>query len=93
MGLIEQAREAWREALRLNPAYSLEHRRNVFSYKDPADFDSVVEDFEKPVSSNSGEFPPLASSQTAQNCQCVECGQERSLSRTALDSLPSSRSS
>ncbi len=29
IGLIEEAREAWREALRVNPGYSLERRRKV----------------------------------------------------------------
>jgi hypothetical protein len=29
MGLIKEAREAWREALGINPAYSLEQRRKV----------------------------------------------------------------
>lgn len=38
-----QAREAWRKALRLNPAYSLEHRRNVLPCKNLADSDLVVE--------------------------------------------------
>jgi hypothetical protein len=38
-----QAREAWRKALRLNPAYSLEHRRNVLPCKNLADSDLVIE--------------------------------------------------
>jgi len=29
MGLVEEARAAWREALRVNPNYSLERRREV----------------------------------------------------------------
>ena len=47
MGLVEEAREAWREALRVNPAYSLEQRRNVLPYKNPADFEKVVEGLRK----------------------------------------------
>ena len=43
MGLIEEAREAWREALRVNPAYSLEHRRKVLPYKNPEDFEKVID--------------------------------------------------
>ena len=42
MGLVEEAREAWRGALAVNPAYSLEQRRQVLPYKDPADFDRIV---------------------------------------------------
>ncbi len=43
MGQIDEAREAWREALRVNPAFSLEHRRSVLRYKNPDDFERVVE--------------------------------------------------
>ncbi|HZZ23821.1 MAG TPA: adenylate/guanylate cyclase domain-containing protein [Roseiarcus sp.] len=42
MGQFESAREAWREALHVNPAYSLEHRRKVLPYKNPEDFELVV---------------------------------------------------
>jgi TolB-like protein/class 3 adenylate cyclase/Tfp pilus assembly protein PilF len=42
MDLIEEAREAWREALRVNPAYSLEQRRKVLPYKNPEDFERIV---------------------------------------------------
>jgi adenylate cyclase len=47
MGLVEEAREAWREALRVNPAYSLEQRRKVLPYKNPNDFERVVEGLQK----------------------------------------------
>ena len=47
MGRIEEAREVWREALRVNPAYSLEHRRKVLPYKNPEDFEKVVEGLRK----------------------------------------------
>ena len=47
MGLVEEAREAWREALRVNPAFSLEHRRKVLPYKNPADFERIVEGLRK----------------------------------------------
>jgi adenylate cyclase len=47
MGQFEEAREAWREALRVNPAYSLEHRRKVLPYKNPENFERVVEGLRK----------------------------------------------
>jgi adenylate cyclase len=47
MGLIDQAREAWREALRVSPAYSLEHRRKVLPYNNPADFEHFLEGLRK----------------------------------------------
>jgi adenylate cyclase len=47
MGLVDDAREAWREALSINPAYSLEQRRNVMPYKNPADFERIVEGLRK----------------------------------------------
>jgi tetratricopeptide (TPR) repeat protein len=47
MGQFEEAREAWREALRVNPTYSLEHRRKVLPYKNPEDFERVLEGLRK----------------------------------------------
>ena len=47
LGRLDEAREAWREALIINPAYSLEQRRNVLPYKNPADFDRIVEGLRK----------------------------------------------
>jgi adenylate cyclase len=47
IGLIEDAREAWRELLRVNPDYSIEHRRKVLPYKNPEDFERVVEGLRK----------------------------------------------
>jgi adenylate cyclase len=47
MGQFEEAREAWREALRVNPAYSLEHRRKVLPYKNPQDFERFIEGLRK----------------------------------------------
>ena len=43
MGQLDEARAEWQEALRVNPDYSLEHRRKVLPYKNPADFESVVD--------------------------------------------------
>ncbi len=47
MGRVEEAREAWRELMRINPNYSLEHRRKVLPYKNPDDFESFVEGLRK----------------------------------------------
>jgi adenylate cyclase len=43
LGRAEEARAEWQEALRINPDYSLEHRRRILPYKDPADFEQVVD--------------------------------------------------
>ena len=47
MSMIHEARQAWREALRVNPGYSLEQRRKVLPYKNPEDFERVVEGLRK----------------------------------------------
>jgi adenylate cyclase len=47
MGLTDEAREAWRELLRVNPGYSIEQRRKVLPYKNPADFERFVEGLRK----------------------------------------------
>jgi adenylate cyclase len=47
MGRIDEARAEWREALRVNPDYSLEHRRKVLPYKDPDDFERLVRGLRK----------------------------------------------
>jgi adenylate cyclase len=47
MDRVDEARDQWREALRVNPDYSLEHRRKVLPYKNPADFEAVVEGLRK----------------------------------------------
>jgi adenylate cyclase len=46
-GRLDEAREQWREVIRINPAYSLEHRRKVLPYKNPADFETVVDGLRK----------------------------------------------
>jgi adenylate cyclase len=46
LGRNEEARTLWREALRISPGYSLEHRR-VLPYKDPAYFEHVVDRLRK----------------------------------------------
>jgi adenylate cyclase len=47
LGRLDEAREQWREALSVNPDYSLDHRRKVLPYKNPADFEFVVEGLRK----------------------------------------------
>ena len=45
-GYLDRAQEAraeWCELLRINPGYSLEHRRRVLPYKNPQDFEHFVE--------------------------------------------------
>jgi adenylate cyclase len=45
LGRAEEAQALWREVMRINPDYSLEHRRRI--YKDPADFERIVEGLRK----------------------------------------------
>ena len=47
MGQIAEAQEVWREALRVNPTYSVEQRRRVLPYKNPDDFERIVEGLRK----------------------------------------------
>jgi adenylate cyclase len=47
LGRAEEARAAWQAALRINPDYSIEHRRQILPYKNPADFERVVEGLRK----------------------------------------------
>ena len=43
LGRFEEARARWQEVLRVNPDYSLEYRRKVLPFKNPADFELVIE--------------------------------------------------
>ena len=47
LGLTEEARSLWREALLISPGYSVEHRRRVLPYKNRADFEHVVDGLRK----------------------------------------------
>ncbi len=47
VGRAEEARAEWQEALRVNPDYSIEERRQILPYKNPADFEYVVEGLQK----------------------------------------------
>jgi TolB-like protein/Tfp pilus assembly protein PilF len=42
LGDIDKAREQWAAVLEINPSYSLERRRSVLPFKDPADFEKIV---------------------------------------------------
>jgi adenylate cyclase len=42
LGELEDARTQWREALRINPHYSLEHRRQVLPYKDASEIEHFI---------------------------------------------------
>jgi adenylate cyclase len=43
LGRTDEARAQWQEVLRINPNYSLEHRRKVLPYKNRSDFELVVD--------------------------------------------------
>jgi len=47
LGRTDEARAQWQEVFRINPDYSLEHRRKVLPYKNPADFELVVQGLRK----------------------------------------------
>ncbi|RVD53197.1 adenylate/guanylate cyclase domain-containing protein, partial [Mesorhizobium sp. M2D.F.Ca.ET.140.01.1.1] len=47
LGRLEEARAAWQDLLRVNPDYSLEYRRKVLPYKNPADFEIMVDGLRK----------------------------------------------
>ena len=47
LGRFDEARMEWQEVFRINPDYSLEHRRKVLPYKNPADFELVVDGLRK----------------------------------------------
>ncbi|TIW67358.1 MAG: tetratricopeptide repeat protein, partial [Mesorhizobium sp.] len=47
LGRFAEARAAWEEVLRVNPDYSLEYRRKVLPYKNPADFEVAVDGLRK----------------------------------------------
>ena len=47
LGHLEEARAAWQEVLRVNPDFSMEYRRKVLPYKNPADFELMVDGLRK----------------------------------------------
>jgi adenylate cyclase len=47
LGRFDEARVEWQEVFRINPDYSLEYRRKVLPYKNPSDFERVVDGLRK----------------------------------------------
>jgi adenylate cyclase len=47
LGRGDEARHEWQELIRVNPNYSVEHRRKVLPYKNPADFELFVDGLRK----------------------------------------------
>ena len=47
LGRFDEARAAWAEALRIDPGYSIERRRRILPFRDPAEFERRVEGLRK----------------------------------------------
>jgi tetratricopeptide (TPR) repeat protein len=47
LGRFEEALRNWREALRYNPSYSLVQKRETLPYKNPQDFERIVDGLRK----------------------------------------------
>jgi len=47
MNRLEEARSQWAEALRINPDYSIAHRRAILPYRNPADFERILDGLRK----------------------------------------------
>ncbi len=47
LGRADEGRVEWAEALRINPEYSLEHRRRVLPFKDASAFERIVDGLRK----------------------------------------------
>jgi adenylate cyclase len=47
LGRGDEAKKEWQELLRVNPDYSVEHRRKALPYKNPADFELFVDGLRK----------------------------------------------
>jgi hypothetical protein len=47
MGLIEEAREAWRELMQVNPSYSLKDSQLETPYENLGNFERIVEGLRK----------------------------------------------
>ena len=47
LGRFDEALAEWQEVFRVNPDYSLEHRRDVLPYKNPDDFELIIEGLRK----------------------------------------------
>ena len=47
LGRPDESRQAWEQALQLNPSFSIERRRRVLPFRNPEDFESRVEGLRK----------------------------------------------
>jgi adenylate cyclase len=47
MGLVEEAHEAWRELIRVNPSYSIKESQAEAPYQKPEDFERILEGLRK----------------------------------------------
>jgi tetratricopeptide (TPR) repeat protein len=47
LGRTEEARAEWQEVFRVNPDHSLEYRRTVLPFKNPGDFEKIVDGLRK----------------------------------------------
>jgi adenylate cyclase len=47
LGRADEAQAEWQEVLRINPDYSIEDRRRMLPYKNPTDFEPVIEGLRK----------------------------------------------
>ncbi len=47
LGQNDKSLAEWQEALRINPHYSIEHKRTVLPYSNPSDFDLIVDGLRK----------------------------------------------
>jgi adenylate cyclase len=47
LGRIDEARAAWAELMKVNPAFSLAQRERVLPYKEPRDFQRIVDGLAK----------------------------------------------
>jgi adenylate cyclase len=47
LGRAEDARKTWAELLKVNPGFSVKQRERVLPYKDPGDFQKIIEGLAK----------------------------------------------
>jgi tetratricopeptide (TPR) repeat protein len=47
LGQLDEARAAWNEVMRLAPDFSIEHRRRILPFRDPAIFENRVDGLRK----------------------------------------------
>jgi hypothetical protein len=47
LGRPDHAQVEWQEVLRVNPSYSLEHRRQILPYRNPAELEHLIEGLRK----------------------------------------------